>query len=130
MPNKDPYSGSFTVPDRLHVDTLSFDGDSLTVSCRLRGSEACCPVCGEASRRVHGRYTRTLADLPRGGLPVRLRIGVRKFFCDEPSCERRIFAERLGDVAGVHARGTDRRREALEWIAPAFGGGAGGRAAP
>jgi transposase len=129
MPNKDPYSGSFTVPDRLHVDTLSFDGDSLTVSCRLRGSEACCPVCGEASRRVHGRYTRTLADLPRGGLPVRLRIGVRKFFCDEPSCERRIFAERLEDVAGVHARGTDRRREALEWIALALGGEAGARLA-
>jgi hypothetical protein len=56
MPNKDPYSGSFTVPDRLHVDTLSFDGDSLTVSCRLRGSEARCPVCGEASRR--GRLKR------------------------------------------------------------------------
>jgi transposase len=129
MPNKDPYSGSFTVPDRLHVDTLSFDGDSLTVSCRLRGSKARCPVCGEASRRVHGRYIRTLADLPRGGLPVRLRVGVRKFFCDEPSCERRIFAERLEDVAGVHARGTDRRREALEWIAFALGGEAGARLA-
>jgi len=129
VPNTDPYSASFTVPDRLHLDALSFNGDSLIVGCRLRGSEARCPVCGGASRRIHGRYTRTLADLPRGGVPVRLRVRVRKFFCDEPSCERRIFAERLGDVASVHARGTERRRAALEWIAFALGGEAGARLA-
>jgi transposase len=81
------------------------------------------------SRRVHGHYPRTLADLPLGGVPVRLRVQVRKFFCDEPSCERRIFAERLGGVARAYARGTDRRREALEWIAFALGGEAGARLA-
>lgn len=66
----------------------------------------------------------------RGRTPVRMRVWVRKFFfCGEPSCERRIFAERLGEVARVHARGTDRRREALEWIAFALGGEAGARLA-
>jgi len=127
MPNAEPYSGSFTVPDRLYVDAMSFDGNSLTVGCRLRGSKARCPVCGEASQRVHGRYTRTLADLPRGGMPVCPRVMVRKFFCDEPSCERRTFAERLEEVARPFARGTDRQREALEWIAFAPGGEAGAR---
>ena len=24
MPNADPYSGSFTIPDQLHVDRISF----------------------------------------------------------------------------------------------------------
>ena len=86
-------------------------------------------MCGRSSRRVHGRYTRTLVDLPWGGVPVRLRVRVRKFFCDEPSCERRIFAERLEGVAGVHDRGTERQRQALEWIALALGGEAGARLA-
>jgi transposase len=54
---------------------------------------------------------------------------VRKFFCDEPSCKRKIFAERLEEVARVFARGTERRREALEWIAFALGGEAGARLA-
>jgi transposase len=54
---------------------------------------------------------------------------VRKFFCDEPACERRIFAERLDEVARVHARSTNRQREALEWIAFALGGEAGARLA-
>jgi zinc-finger of transposase IS204/IS1001/IS1096/IS1165/Transposase/Helix-turn-helix domain of resolvase len=129
MPNTDPYSGSFTIPDQLYVDAISFDGDLLTISGCVRGSEAHCPVCGRPSRRVHGRYTRTLADLPWSGTPVRLRVGVRKFFCDQPTCERRIFAERLPDVARVHARGTDRQREALEWVAFALGGEAGARLA-
>lgn len=120
---------SFTIPDQLHVDALSFDGDLLTISGCLRGSAARCPVCGETSHRVHGRYTRTLADLPWSGIPVRLRLRVRKFFCDQPSCKRRIFAERLEGMARVHARSTDRQREALEWIAFALGGEAGARLA-
>lgn len=129
MPNADPYSTSFTTPDRLHVEALSFDGDLLTISGCLRGLEARCPVCGEISRRIHSLYTRTLADLPWSGTPVRLRVRVRKFFCDELSCERRIFAERLGEVARTFARGTNRQRDALEWIAFALGGEAGARLA-
>jgi transposase len=88
-----------------------------------------CPLCKQLSRRIQGCYTRTLADLPWCGTPVRLRVRVRKFFCDLPSCERRVFAERLEDVARVYARGTDRQREALEWIAFTLGGKAGARLA-
>lgn len=129
MPNTDPHGSGFTVPDQLHVDALSFDGDLVTIHASTEGHATECPLCERPSRRVHGRYTRTLADLPWCGIPVRLRVRVRKFFCDEPSCERKIFAERLGEVARVYARGTDRRTEALEWIAFALGGEAGARLA-
>jgi transposase len=121
--------GSFTIPEQLRVGALSFDEDLLTIYASTETAAAECPCCGRSSRRVHGRYERTLADLPWGGVPVRLRVRVCKFFCDEPSCERKIFAERLEDIAGVHARGTDRCREALEWIAFALGGEAGARLA-
>ena len=129
MPNTHPNGGSFTIPDRLHLDGISLDGDLATIHASTGNRAARCPLCGRPSRWVHGRYTRTLADLPWSGTPVRLRVRVRKFFCDEPSCGRRIFAERLGDVARLYARGTDRRREALEWIAFALGGEAGARLA-
>ena len=91
--------GGFTVTDQLHVDTLSFDGDLVTIHASTEGHATECPLCERPSRRVHGRYTRTLADLPWCGIPVRLRVRVRKFFCDEPSCERKIFA--LGGEAGA-----------------------------
>jgi hypothetical protein len=118
---------TLTIPEGLHVDALSFDGDSLTIGGCLRGSEAHCPVCSERSRQIHRLYTRTLADLPWSGAPVRLRVRVRKFFCDEPACERRIFAERLDEVVRPFARGTDLQRGALQWIAFSLGGEAGAR---
>nr|MBA2712173.1 hypothetical protein [Rubrobacteraceae bacterium] len=40
MPNADPYSGSFTVPDRLHVDLISFDGDLVTIHASTEGHSA------------------------------------------------------------------------------------------
>ncbi len=120
---------SLAAPGRLRIEELLLEGGGVTVRASARGQDAVCPVCGSGSRRVHGHYTRTLADLPWGGVPVRLRVRVRKFFCDEPSCERRIFAERLEKVARPFARGTDRQREALEWIAFALGGEAGARLA-
>jgi transposase len=129
MPSTELYGTSFTIPEELHVDALSAEGNLVTIHASTETPEARCPLCEQPSRRTHGYYTRTLADLPWCGTPVRLRVRVRKFFCDEPSCERRIFAERLEEVAPVHARGTDRRREALEWIAFALGGEAGARLA-
>ena len=108
---------------------MLLEGGGLTVRASTEGGAAECPSCGGTSRRVHGCYPRTLADLPWGGVPVRLRVRVRKFFCDEPTCGRKIFAERLGGVARTHARGTDRRREAPEWIAFALSGEAGARLA-
>jgi transposase len=129
MPNTAPYDANFTVPERLHVDRLSFTGGLVTIYASTTNSTPECPLCKQLSRRIHGRYTRTLAELPWCGTPVRLRVRVRKFFCDVPSCKRRVFAERLEDVARVYARTTDRQREALEWIAFALGGQAGARLA-
>jgi transposase len=129
MLNTALYRPTFTIPEELRVEDISFDRDLVTIHASTEGSEARCPLCERPSRRIHGYYTRTLADLPWSGTPVRLRVRVRKFFCDEPSCERRIFAERLGEMARVHSRGTDRRRKALEWIAFALGGEAGARLA-
>lgn len=59
---------------------------------------------------------------------VTLRLRVRKFFCDEASCERRIFCERLPEVA-AHARKTGRLEEALLAIVFELGGRAGARLA-
>jgi hypothetical protein len=64
MPNIAPYRASFSVPDRLRVDALSFDGESVTVYASGSDPAPRCPLCARPSRRIHGRYTRTLADLP------------------------------------------------------------------
>ncbi|MGF1472496.1 MAG: ISL3 family transposase [Rubrobacteraceae bacterium] len=120
---------SFVFLERLRIEKFLSDGYGLTLHASTIGGVAVCPLCGQASRRIHGRYARTLADLPWCGIPVRIQVQVRKFFCDEASCQRKIFAERLEKSARPFARATDRQREALEWIAFALGGEAGARLA-
>jgi hypothetical protein len=53
-----------------------------------------------------------VADLPCAGRQVSLVLTVRKFFCPNPPCPRKIFAEQFPDLVQVYARMT-RLRDAL-----------------
>ena len=58
---------------------------------------------------------------------MKLILCVRKFFCRAPSCERRIFTERLPEIVAPHSRTTERLTMLLQAIAFALGGEAGSR---
>jgi transposase len=111
------------------METLLLGDDGLTILVASEVETARCPLCSEPAFRVHSRYLRTLADLPWATLSVRLQVHVRKFFCDNDACPRRIFAERLEGVAEAHAHRTDRQHDSLIAIAVALGGEAGARLA-
>ena len=117
------------VPPSLRVDGLFVADDGMVIRATSVSMDAPCPVCGEPAERVHSRPTRTLADLPWAGVTVRLVVRVRKFFCDNPSCPRRIFAERLDGIARMAARRTERQRDALLDVGIVLGGEAGARLA-
>jgi transposase len=86
-----------------------------------------CPGCHQPAARLHSRYQRTLADLPWSGYGLRLQLSVRKLFCDNAVCPRRIFTERLPDLIEPWARRTLRLAERLTTIGLAVGGAAGSR---
>lgn len=98
---------------------------------RLRPArkQSACPACRRSSRRVHSWYQRRLSDLPWEGIPVRIELHVRRFFCDNDGCGQRIFTERLAETAPWYARRTRRQNAALEQIAAVLGGAAGSRLA-
>ncbi len=81
------------------------------------------------SQRLHGRYQRTLADLPWQGRPAALQVQARRFRCLNPSCARQTFAERLAGVAPAAARRTRRLGGLQGHLAHALGGEAGRRLA-
>lgn len=70
--------------------------------------EASCPLCSQPAVRVQSRYYRTVQDLPLQGKTLRLRLHVRRFFCDNPACTRKVFAERFPELTSAHARRTTR----------------------
>ena len=76
-----------------------FDGFTLTLGIATTKPNTSCPVCGHETRRVHSRYTRSLAEGPAFGYQVRLQVTVRRFLCTEPRCPPRIFVEPLAGFA-------------------------------
>jgi len=86
-----------------------------------------CPLCGTPTSHIHSRYQRKLADLPSAGQPVRFLLSVRKFFCDVPSCPRKIFVERLASFVAPRARVTARLFQLVQIIGLATDGRPGVR---
>ncbi|MFI1675345.1 transposase family protein [Streptomyces sp. NPDC020598] len=54
-----------------------------------------CPGCGGRASRVHSAYRRRVVERPAGPLRMVVHLTVRRFFCDESSCPRKIFAEQI-----------------------------------
>ncbi|HEV2461156.1 MAG TPA: ISL3 family transposase, partial [Ktedonobacterales bacterium] len=67
------------------------------------------------------------ADLPWCGVVVHLLLQVRRFFCDQPTCPRAIFTERLPGVVAPYARRTVRLTQLVELVGFLLGGSAGSR---
>ena len=116
------------LPKGLHLEGLSIETERVSIQVASGRRRSPCPVCGCGSSRVHSRYWRAISDLPWHGISVALEVRARRFFCDEASCERRIFCERLPEVA-ARARKTNRLERALLAIALELGGRAGARLA-
>jgi transposase len=99
----------------------------VTITMRAASPTAACPCCGTASTHIQSRYRRTLRDLPASGRPVHLVLHVRRFFCHESTCVRKIFAERFPALTLPRVKFTLRLQEALREMGFALGGEAGAR---
>jgi transposase len=111
----------------LQLDDVSIGPDRIVAILVAMSPRGTCPVCGTWSDAVHSLYHRTIADLPWGQQTVQLRLRVRKFFCRQPSCSRRIFTERLPAVVAPYARRSRRLTEVVRLLAFALGGELGAR---
>jgi transposase len=116
-------------PSCLVLESIGVQNGAIALAARTATAGATCPCCGWLSERVHSHYPRTLLDLPWQGNAVHVVLSVRKFFCDNPDCERRVFAERLPAVAARYARKTCRLADALRELAYLAGGEAAARIA-
>src|SRR5262249_2633492 len=117
------------VPDPacLHLLSLEAKGQTILMDVVSRAIATRCPLCQCPSERIHSRYRRWVADLPWANLAVQVCLHVRRFFCDNPACCRRIFTERLPTIVVPYGRKTLRLMELLTAIGFALGGEAGQR---
>jgi len=113
----------------LRLEACAVDDTTAQITLRVQATQtnAPCPLCATPARRIHSDYGRTLADLPWAQYRVCLQLRVRKWFCRNRACPRRIFTERLPTVAAPWARRTLRLAQRLVALGIALGGKAGVR---
>lgn len=115
----------------VQLETIAIQADEQRLDIHVTAIQPSvrCPGCNHASCRIHSRYQRRLSDLPWAGFAARLVLQTRRWFCDNPVCRQRIFAERLPNLAAARGRRTNRLAAAQQQIGLALGGAAGARLA-
>jgi transposase len=88
----------------LRVHRVEDTGAGVVISASSRASSAFCPACGSLSSRVHGGYSRVVADGAAGGRPVLIGLQVRRFRCREPSCPKVTFAMQADGLTSRYCR--------------------------
>jgi transposase len=127
-PELDPYAGTLLLGlANVVVTDLQIDPGELRMTVRSDAAGADCPACGAWSARVHGRYSRSLTDLPAVGRRMVLVVRARRFVCFTVECSKKTFVEQIPGVTRRYGRWSERLRSTLEKIGLALAGRAGAR---
>ena len=109
----------------LELESISKANNSIKIKLSISLKGGVCPCCHQESIRIHSKYSRSITDLPMAGNSVIIQLNMRKYFCDNASCKRKIFTERMGEELLPYARRTKRLNDQLIQIGFATGGNSG-----
>lgn len=84
-----------------------------------------CPECMKRSTSVHSRRRRRIQHLPCSGQTLWLIFAVRHWYCRNPSCSRKIFAESLEPFAGTRQQASKPLQKLQHQLGLIAGGEAG-----
>jgi transposase len=104
------------LPEGMLIEQIQLTETGLSIAVIATYPTSCCPLCSESSASVHSHYRRIVRDVPCGGLQVQLALTVRKFFCHNTYCPRKIFTERIPQFVEPWARMTIKHCQALQSI--------------
>jgi transposase len=117
------------LPEGMQIDQIQASQNEVSITVIATHPTSCCPLCRQPSSSIHSRYHRTVRDAPCAGRRVQLTLCVRKCFCRNRLCERKIFAERLPELVGPWAKMTIRSCQQLTSLGLATCGKGGTRLA-
>ena len=100
-------------PGILILDRIKRESDRFRLIVHIEQYPKC-PVCACISNSVHSSYCRCLQDLPWQEVSVQICATVSRFRCRNRSCPRRIFCERLTEVAKYTGDRLPERRKSSE----------------
>jgi transposase len=120
---------SFHCRDQMRIEDIQATETSLSLTVRATRPTSCCPLCRHSSSSIHSHYQRTLSDASCAGRQIQLSLTVRRFYCRNRFCERKVKTSRLPCFVKPWARMTIRLSEHLQAVARAPSGRGGIRLA-
>ncbi|MBB5081481.1 hypothetical protein HNR40_006976 [Nonomuraea endophytica] len=112
----------------LVIEGVKDENNLIRVMTRTRDKPVPCPVCGTLTGRVHGYYSRTVADVPVDGRRVVVSVRGRCLLCPAGECARQTFREQVPGLLERYHRRTSRLTGQLGAVVTELAGRAGGRA--
>jgi len=77
----------------LIVNNIDYSCSIVKIYASIKAKRSKCPKCEKYSNKVHDRYTRTISDLPVFQNKTSIILKTRKFKCQNPQCDRKVFSE-------------------------------------
>ena len=118
-----------SLPEGMHVEQIQITEQGLVIVVEASHPTSCCPLCAQSSDSIKTHYRRVLRDASCAGRQVQLILTVRKFYCRNPYCSRKVFTERLPAFVEPWARMTIRCCQHITSIGLATCGKGGARLA-
>ena len=118
-----------SLPDGMLIEGIQITEHGLVIEVVTTHPTSCCPLCAQPSEALKSHYQRVLRDAPCAGRQVQLLLTVRKFYCHNPHCSRKVFTERLPNFVEPWARMTMRCCQQITSIGLATCGKGGARLA-
>jgi transposase len=119
----------FALPEGMRVEQIQITEQGLVIDIKASHPTSCCPLCAHPSDSIKTHYRRVLRDAPCAGRQVQLVLAVRKFYCRNAYCPRKVFTERLPTFVEPWARMTIRCCQQITSIGLATCGKGGARLA-
>jgi transposase len=79
----------------LQYDSHDVCSNEIQIHLSSKRKKSECPYCSQESHQIHSRARRTLKDLPIQSMKVKIILSNNKYFCKNPECARKTFAERF-----------------------------------
>ncbi len=117
------------LPCRWRCRRQIISSDGITLHLRGKRKTTQCPECFKRRDSVHSCRRRRIQHLPCSGQTLWLVFSVRHWYCRNPACSRKIFAESLTPFVGSHPQSSQALQNLQRQLGLIAGGEAGKRAA-
>ena len=95
------------IPDCMELENMELDEKAIRYYWSSRSEHAECPKCHKTSENERKDYkSKPIQDIASDGRAVYHEIKLKRYYCDNPECEAKIFVERFYEFTEEKARKT------------------------